>query len=50
LPDAATGGVAFLALVGASGAFTEFKTIELLTASEVDRALGKSMVFRPPGT
>jgi uncharacterized protein with GYD domain len=49
LPDAAS-GAAFVALVGASGAFAEFKTIELLTGSEVDRALGKSMVYRPPGS
>jgi uncharacterized protein with GYD domain len=48
LPDAAS-GVALLALVNSSGAFSEFKIIELLTAREVDRALGKSMVFRPPG-
>jgi uncharacterized protein with GYD domain len=48
LPDAAS-GAAFLALVDASGAFSRFNNIELLTASEVDRALGKSMAYRPPG-
>jgi hypothetical protein len=41
--------MAFLALVGASGAFSTFSNIELLTAGEVDRALGKSMAYRPPG-
>jgi uncharacterized protein with GYD domain len=48
LPDAAS-GAAVLALVNASGAFAEFKTIELLTTNEVDQALGQSMSFRPPG-
>jgi uncharacterized protein with GYD domain len=48
LPDAAS-GTALLALVNASGAFSEFKIVELLTTSEMDRALGKSMAFRPPG-
>ena len=49
LPDAAT-GAAFIAMVQSTGSFSEFKTIELLTASEIDRALGKSMTYRPPGT
>jgi uncharacterized protein with GYD domain len=48
LPDAAS-GAALLALVDSSGAFSEFRIIELLTASEVDRALSKSMAYRPPG-
>jgi uncharacterized protein with GYD domain len=48
LPDAAT-AAALMALVSSTGAFSEFRSIELLTASEMDRALGKSMTFRPPG-
>ena len=46
--DAAS-GAAFVAMIDASGAFSEFRSIELLTASEIDRALGKSMAYRPPG-
>jgi uncharacterized protein with GYD domain len=48
LPDAAT-AAALMALVSSTGAFSEFRSIELLSASEMDRALGKSMTFRPPG-
>jgi uncharacterized protein with GYD domain len=48
LPDAPT-AAALMALVGSSGAFSEFRSIELLATSEIDRALGKSMTFRPPG-
>lgn len=48
LPDSAT-GAAFAAMVTSTGSFSEFKAIELLTASEIDRALGKSMTYRPPG-
>jgi len=47
-PDAAT-ATAFLALLQSSGMFEDFKIIELLTTSEIDRALGKSMTYRPPG-
>jgi uncharacterized protein with GYD domain len=49
MPDAAS-AAAFTALVDSSGAFAEFRSIELLTASEIDRALGKSMAYRAPGT
>jgi uncharacterized protein with GYD domain len=48
LPDAASGAV-LLALVDASGAFSYFRIIELLTGAEVDGALAKPMAFRPPG-
>jgi uncharacterized protein with GYD domain len=48
LPDTAS-AAAFHALVDSSGAFSTFQSIELLTASEIDRALGKSMAYRPPG-
>ena len=48
LPDTAS-GAAFGALVNSTGAFSEFKSIELLSAAEIDRALGKSMTYRPPG-
>ena len=48
LPDAAS-GAALIAMVASTGAFSEFKSIELLTANEIDRALGKSMAYRPPG-
>jgi hypothetical protein len=48
IPDAAT-SAAFLAMVESTGVVSAFKTIELLTASEIDRALGKSMTYRPPG-
>jgi uncharacterized protein with GYD domain len=48
LPDAAS-GAAFIAMVDSSGAFSKFQSIELLTASEFDRALGNSMTYRPPG-
>jgi uncharacterized protein with GYD domain len=47
-PDAAA-GAALSALLDASGAFSHFKSIELLTTSDLDRALAKSMAFRPPG-
>jgi uncharacterized protein with GYD domain len=47
-PDAAT-GAALQALTLSTGAFSDFKSFELLTASEIDRALGTSMTYRPPG-
>jgi hypothetical protein len=49
LADAAT-GAGFVAMVESTGTFSKFTTIELLTASELDRALRKSMTYRPPGT
>jgi uncharacterized protein with GYD domain len=48
LPDAAT-GAAFAMVVGASGAFDEVKSMEVLTSSEFDRALTKTIAYRPPG-
>ena len=48
LPDAAT-GAALAALIDSSGAFSKFRSIELLTTNEIDRALGKSIMYRPPG-
>jgi len=48
MPDAAA-GAAFIAMVESTGAFAEFKSIEILTASEFDRALAKSPAYRPPG-
>jgi len=47
-PDAATAG-ALGALLLSTGVFSKFNVIELLTTSEIDRALGKSMQYRPPG-
>jgi uncharacterized protein with GYD domain len=48
LPDAAS-GAALSALTASTGAFSEVKSIELLTASEMDAALSKSMTYRAPG-
>jgi uncharacterized protein with GYD domain len=48
LPDAGT-YAAVIAMVEATGAFSEIKAIELLTASEIDRGLGKSLTYRAPG-
>ena len=48
MPDAAS-GAALNALTNSTGAFSEFRSIEILTSSEIDRALGKSMTYRPPG-
>ena len=47
-PDASTYTAVF-ALVKATGAFSEIKAVELLTASEIDRGLGKSVTYRAPG-
>ena len=49
IPDAAT-SAAFLTMVESTGVVSAFKTIELLTASEIDRAFAKSMTYRPPGS
>ena len=38
-----------LVMLDSTGVLSELKTIELLTASEIDRALGKSVTYRPPG-
>jgi uncharacterized protein with GYD domain len=48
LPDAAT-LAAFGVHVGASGAFDAVTVMEVLTSSELDRALAKTMTYRPPG-
>jgi uncharacterized protein with GYD domain len=48
MPNAAA-GAAFVAMVSSTGAFSEFRSIELLSASEIDNALAKSMTYRPPG-
>jgi uncharacterized protein with GYD domain len=48
LPDAAA-AAALTALAFSTGAFSEYRSIELLTTSEVDEALGKPMAYRPPG-
>ena len=48
LPSAATAG-AISALAYSTGAFSEYRTIELLTTSEFDAALGKPFAYRPPG-
>jgi uncharacterized protein with GYD domain len=47
-PDAAS-ETALNALTASTGAFAKFKAIELLTSSEMDAALGKTMTFRAPG-
>jgi uncharacterized protein with GYD domain len=48
LPDAAT-GAAFGMVVGASGAFDAVTLMEVVTSSELDRALAKTITYRPPG-
>jgi uncharacterized protein with GYD domain len=48
LPDAAT-SAAFGLVIGASGAFDAVTATEILTSSELDRALAKTMTYRPPG-
>jgi len=48
LPDPGT-YAAVIAMVEATGAFSEIKAIELLTASEIDRGLEKSLTYRAPG-
>jgi uncharacterized protein with GYD domain len=47
-PDAgATAALGALAM--STGVVSETRVIELLTTSEMDRALGKPMTYRPPG-
>jgi len=48
LPDAAT-SAAFGMVIRASGAFDTVTVTEVLTSSELDRALAKTMTYRPPG-
>src|SRR5262249_40579759 len=47
-PDAST-YTAVVSLIEATGAFSEIEAIELLTASEIDRGLGKSPTYRARG-
>ena len=48
LPDAATAS-AFANVIWASGALDAGTSFEVLTSSELDRALAKTMTYRPPG-
>jgi uncharacterized protein with GYD domain len=48
LPDAAT-GAAFALVLGASGALDAVTSMEVLTSSELDQALAKTITYRPPG-
>jgi hypothetical protein len=36
-------------VVGASGAFDAVTATEIITSSELDRGLAKTMTYRPPG-
>jgi uncharacterized protein with GYD domain len=47
-PDSAT-LTSFLSVVESSGMFAATKSFELLGAAEMDRALGKTVTYRPPG-
>jgi uncharacterized protein with GYD domain len=48
LPDAAT-PAAFTMVAEATGAFDAVAWTEVLTSSELDRALAKMTAYRPPG-
>jgi uncharacterized protein with GYD domain len=48
LPDAAT-QAAFTMIADATGAFDVVSWTELLTSTELDRGLGKTIAYRPPG-
>jgi uncharacterized protein with GYD domain len=48
LPDAATSAAVGM-VVGASGAFDAVTATEIITSSELDRGLAKTMTYRPPG-
>ena len=48
-PDASS-FAAVVALIEATGMFSEIKVMELLTASEIDQGLEKSVSYRAPGT
>src|SRR3984957_5112295 len=48
LPNAAT-AAAISALAYSTGAFSEYRTMELLTTRELAGALQKRMAYRPPG-
>lgn len=47
-PDTATAN-ALGATLMSTGIASKFNVIELLTATEIDGALGKSVAYRPPG-
>lgn len=47
-PDAAS-FAAFGSTVAASGMFADIKTYDVLTSEEMDRAIEKSVSYRPPG-
>ncbi len=49
LPDAAT-AAALGVTVSASGMLRTYRTTALMTVEEVDRALEKSVSYRPPGS
>ena len=49
LPDAAT-AAAFTMVAEATGAFDTVDWMEVLTSSELDRALPKTTAYRPPGS
>jgi len=48
LPDAAT-KAAFLMVAQATGAFDIATTTEVITSSDLDQALAKTIAYRPPG-
>jgi hypothetical protein len=48
LPDAAT-PAAFTMVAQATGAFDTVAWMEVLSSSELDRALPKTTAYRPPG-
>jgi uncharacterized protein with GYD domain len=48
LPDNAS-AAAVAAAVGSSGALSNYETIVLLTAAEIDEAMKKAVSYRPPG-
>jgi uncharacterized protein with GYD domain len=48
LPDAAT-PAAFTMVAESTGAFDAVAWTEVLTSSELDRVLAKTMAYRPPG-
>jgi uncharacterized protein with GYD domain len=48
VPDHAS-AMAIAATVGSSGAISNYETVVLLDASEVDEAMKKTVAYRPPG-
>lgn len=49
LPDNES-AMALAAAVGASGALSSYETVVLCTPEQIDRAMGKSVDYRAPGT